>query len=69
MKLNPFIWLTWRMYCGARFHDEKNELLKKMVCKCKSFLKKWPANSKAKARVGRGLGRLSGDSTIDCKFA
>jgi len=44
-------------------------LIKKTVCRCKLFLKKCLTNLKVKARVGRGLRRISVDSTIDYKFA
>lgn len=44
-------------------------LSKKMVCKCKLFLKKCLTNLKVNAGVERSLRRISVDSTIEYKFA
>ena len=44
-------------------------LSKKVVCRCKLFLKKCLTNLKVNARVGRSLRRIRVDATIEYKFA
>ena len=44
-------------------------LSKKVVCRCKLFLKKCLTSLKVNARVGRSFRRISVDSTIQYKFA